>query len=276
MGAALALLSSALWGTADFLGGFMSRRYHPVSVYGWAQVFGCAALIAYAIATGAWRDDLGYLPWAIATGVVGLFAMLAFYTALATGPMGIVSPLVSVSVVIPLGYALIRGESPAPLQVLGIVIAIIGILLASGPELNDAKSARPLLLAALSALGFGVFTIFLDLGSEVSPVMTVTGSRITVVALMTIVAAIARSVGGIVGRDLGVIAALGILEAASNVMFAAAIAMDMLSTTAVLGSLYPVTTAVLAAIVLRERLKPIQYVGVVAAMSGVVLIAGFG
>ena len=276
MGAVLALLSSALWGTADFLGGFMSRRYHPVSVYGWAQVFGCAALIAYAITTGAWRDDLGYLPWAIATGVVGLFAMLAFYTALATGPMGIVSPLVSVSVVIPLGYALIRGESPAPLQVLGIVIAIIGILLASGPELNDAKSARPLLLAALSALGFGVFTIFLDLGSEVSPVMTVTGSRITVVALMTIVAAIARSVGGIVGRDLGVIAALGILEAASNVMFAAAIAMDMLSTTAVLGSLYPVTTAVLAAIVLRERLKPIQYVGVVAAMSGVVLISGFG
>lgn len=276
MGAVLALLSSALWGTADFLGGFMSRRYHPVSVYGWAQVFGCAALIAYAITTGAWRDDLGYLPWAIATGVVGLFAMLAFYTALATGPMGIVSPLVSVSVVIPLGYALIRGESPAPLQVLGIVIAIIGILLASGPELNDAKSARPLLLAALSALGFGVFTIFLDLGSEVSPVMTVTGSRITVVVLMIIVAAIARSVGGIVGRDLGVIAALGILEAASNVMFALAIAMDMLSTTAVLGSLYPVTTAVLAAIVLRERLKPIQYVGVVAAMSGVVLIAGFG
>jgi len=276
MGAVLALLSSALWGTADFLGGFMSRRYHPVSVYGWAQVFGCAALVAYAIATGAWRDDLGYLPWAIATGVVGLLAMLAFYTALATGPMGIVSPLVSVSVVIPLGYALIRGESPAPLQVFGIVIAIVGILLASGPELNDAKSARPLLLAALSALGFGVFTVFLDLGSEVSPVMTVTGSRITVVVLMIIVAAIARSVGGIVGRDLGVIASLGILEAASNVMFALAIAMDMLSTTAVLGSLYPVTTAVLAAIVLRERLKPIQYVGVVAAMSGVVLIAGFG
>ena len=276
MGAVLALLSSALWGTADFLGGFMSRRYHPVSVYGWAQVFGCAALVAYAIATGAWRDDLGYLPWAIATGVVGLLAMLAFYTALATGPMGIVSPLVSVSVVIPLGYALIRGESPAPLQVLGIVIAIIGILLASGPELNDAKSARPLLLAALSALGFGVFTVFLDLGSEVSPVMTVTGSRITVVVLMIIVAAIARSAGGIGGRDLGVIASLGILEAASNVMFAVAITMDMLSTTAVLGSLYPVTTAVLAAVVLRERLKPIQYVGVVAAMSGVVLIAGFG
>lgn len=276
MGAVLALLSSALWGTADFLGGFMSRRYHPVSVYGWAQVFGCAGLVAYAIATGAWRDDLGYLPWAIATGVVGLLAMLAFYTALATGPMGIVSPLVSVSVVIPLGYALIRGESPAPLQVLGIVIAIIGILLASGPELNDAKSARPLLLAALSALGFGVFTVFLDLGSEVSPVMTVTGSRITVVVLMIVVAAIARSAGGIGGRDLGVIASLGILEAASNVMFAVAITMDMLSTTAVLGSLYPVTTAVLAAVVLRERLKPIQYVGVVAAMSGVVLIAGFG
>lgn len=202
--------------------------------------------------------------------------MLAFYTALATGPMGIVSPLVAVSVVIPMGYALIRGETPAPLQVLGIVVAVIGILLASGPELNDSRSARPMLLAVLSALGFGVFTIFLDLGSEVSPVMTVTGSRITVVVLMVLVAAIARTTGGIGGRDLGVIASLGILEAASNVMFAVAITLDMLSTTAVLGSLYPVATALLAAIVLRERLKGIQYVGVAAAMCGVVLIAGFG
>jgi drug/metabolite transporter (DMT)-like permease len=266
-------MASLLWGTADFLGGVLSRKYRPIAVYGWAQIFGGSALVGYALITGAWRADLAYLPWAIATGVVGLVAMVLFYTALSTGPMGIVSPLVAVSVVIPLGYGLILGEVPAPLQILGIVFAIVGILLASGPELGAGGSPRPLLLAAGSAAAFGAFVIFLDLGSQTSAVMTVTVSRVVVVIIMVAIAAFARSTGGIRGRDLGIVGAVGILEAASNVMFAVAITLDMLATTAVLGSLYPVATAVLAAIFLHERLKPVQYVGVVAAMCGVVLIA---
>jgi len=274
MGAFLAIASSLLWGTADFLGGVMSRKYRPIAVYGWAQVFGCAALVIYALASGAWRDDLGYLPWAIATGFVGLVAMVLFYTALSLGPMGIVSPLVAVSVVIPLAYGLIEGESPAPIQLLGIALAILGILLASGPELGEARSARPLLLAGLSTLAFGAFVIFLDLGSQTSPVMTVTASRVVIVVVMAVVALIVRSTGGIRGRDLAIVGAVGILESFSNVLFAVATTLGMLATTSVLGSLYPVATAILAAIFLRERLKRIQYVGVVAAMAGVVLIAG--
>lgn len=274
MGAFLAITSSLLWGTADFLGGVMSRKYRPIAVYGWAQVFGCATLVIYALASGAWRDDLGYLPWAIATGLVGLVAMVLFYTALSLGPMGIVSPLVAVSVVIPLAYGLIEGESPAPIQLLGIALAILGILLASGPELGEARSARPLLLAGLSTLAFGAFVIFLDLGSQTSPVMTVTASRVVIVVVMAVVALAVRSTGGIRGRDLAIVGAVGILESFSNVLFAVATTLGMLATTSVLGSLYPVATAILAAIFLRERLKRIQYVGVVAAMAGVVLIAG--
>lgn len=274
MGAFLAITSSLLWGTADFLGGVMSRKYRPIAVYGWAQVFGCATLVIYALASGAWRDDLGYLPWAIATGFVGLVAMVLFYTALSLGPMGIVSPLVAVSVVIPLAYGLIEGESPAPIQLLGIALAILGILLASGPELGEARSARPLLLAGLSTLAFGAFVIFLDLGSQTSPVMTVTASRVVIVVVMAVVALAVRSTGGIRGRDLAIVGAVGILESFSNVLFAVATTLGMLATTSVLGSLYPVATAILAAIFLRERLKRIQYVGVVAAMAGVVLIAG--
>lgn len=274
MGAFLAITSSLLWGTADFLGGVMSRKYRPIAVYGWAQVFGCATLVIYALASGAWRDDLGYLPWAIATGLVGLVAMVLFYTALSLGPMGIVSPLVAVSVVIPLAYGLIEGESPAPIQLLGIALAILGILLASGPELGEARSARPLLLAGLSTLAFGAFVIFLDLGSQTSPVMTVTASRVVIVVVMAVVALAVRSTGGIRGRDLAIVGAVGILESISNVLFAVATTLGMLATTSVLGSLYPVATAILAAIFLRERLKRIQYVGVVAAMAGVVLIAG--
>lgn len=276
MGAGLALLSSLMWGGADFIGGFMSRRYAPLAVYAWAQVFGLLVVAAITTAVGGWSSDPAYWPWAIATGVSGFAAMLLFYMALATGPMGIISPLVSVSVIIPLAYGLLMGETPTSVQVLGIVVAIGGILLASGPELNGAQSARPLILAAVSAVGFGLFTIFLQRGSAISPIMTVTASRMTVVAIVIVIFAFARSSGGIRGRDLAAIFALGALEAVSNVLFAYAITMDMLATTAVLGSLYPVVTAILAAIVLRERLRAVQYAGVITALVGVVLIAASG
>ncbi|MBU6243784.1 MAG: DMT family transporter [Actinomycetales bacterium] len=276
MGAGLALLSSLMWGGSDFIGGFMSRRYAALPVYGWAQVFGLIVAAAITTAMGGWSADSAYWPWAIAAGVSGFVAMLLFYMALATGPMGIISPLVSVSVIIPLAYGLLMGETPTSVQVLGIVVAIGGILLASGPELNGAESARPLILAAVSAIGFGLFTIFLQRGSEISPVMTVTASRMTIVAIVLVIFAWTRSSGGIRGRDLAAIFGLGALEAVSNVLFAYAITMDMLATTAVLGSLYPVVTAILAAIVLRERLKAVQYVGVVTALIGVVLIASAG
>lgn len=276
MGAALAMLSSLMWGGADFIGGFMSRRYAPLAVYGWAQVFGLLVASALTTALGGWSADPAYWPWAIAAGLAGFAAMLLFYMALATGPMGIISPLVSVSVIIPLAYGLLMGEAPTSVQVLGIVVAIGGILLASGPELNGGESARPLVLAAVSAVGFGAFTIFLERGSAISPLMTVTASRATIVAIILVIFARTRSTGGIRGRDLAAIAALGALESVSNVLFAYAITMDMLATTSVLGSLYPVVTAVLAAIVLRERLRAIQYVGVVTALVGVVLIASSG
>jgi drug/metabolite transporter (DMT)-like permease len=174
---------------------------------------------------------------------------------------------------VPVAFGLLRGEIPSALQTLGILAAVVGILLASGPELSSPASSRPLVLAGLAALAFGCFYVTMAEGSEIDPLMTITGMRLTTVAIFAVVLVKVRTIGGATRRDVVPLAAIGILDALAALLFAYATTMALLATTSVLGSLYPVVTAVLAAVVLRERLKAVQYVGVVIALSGVVMIS---
>ena len=265
-----------MWGTADFLGGVTSRRMATLAVYGISQAAGFVVLIVAATALGSWGADPRLWPWAIASSLLGMAGMLAFYAALSIGPMGIVSPLVSLSVIVPVSVALLQGETPGSVQVLGIIAAVMGILLASGPELSGAESARPLVLAGVAALAFGGMYITMAEGSEYDPLMTMTGMRVTTVAIFAVILLSARSFGGATRADLPALAVIGVFDAGANVAYGVATTMGLLSTTAVLGSLYPVVTAVLAAIFLHERLRPVQYVGVVVAVTGVLLIAASG
>jgi drug/metabolite transporter (DMT)-like permease len=274
--AILALVSSLMWGTGDFIGGVMSRRLPALAVYGLSQMCGFAVLVVAATLTGGWAADPGYWPWAIGASIVGMISMLAFYQALSIGPMGIVSPLVALSVLVPVAVGLLRGELPAPIQILGIIAAISGILLASGPELSGAETAKPLILAGIAAVGFGGMFVLMAEGSKRDPLMTMTGMRVTTVVIFAVIFLIVRNVGGATRRDAVPLIAVGLLDAAANVTFGFATTMGLLSVTAVLGDLYPVVTAVLAAIVLKERLRPVQYAGVAAAMAGVLLIASGG
>ena len=276
MAALLAVLSSLLWGTADFLGGVTSRRMAPVAVYGISQCIGAVFLAIVATVTGSWGADPGFWPWAVAASVAGLIGMIAFYTALSIGPMGIVAPLVSLSVVVPLAVALLRGETPTGIQYLGILAAIVGIMLASGPELTGAESARPLVLAGVATVAFGAMYVFMAEGSRHDPLMTMTGMRVTTVVIYLVIFAKVRGLGGATRFDLGPLAAIGLFDAAANVSFGYATTMGLLSTTAVLGNLYPVMTAVLAAVFLHERLRAVQYAGVAAALTGVLMISAGG
>jgi drug/metabolite transporter (DMT)-like permease len=271
--ALLALASSLMWGLADFLGGKTSRRLPALAVYGLSQAVGFVLLIGIATATGSWDADPAFWPWAIASSLLGMVGMLAFYSALAIGPMGIVSPLVSLSVLVPIAVGLIQGETPGSIQILGILAAVVGILLASGPELSGAETARPLILASVAALGFGGMFVTMARGSEYSPLMTMTGMRITTVVLFAVILLRVRSLGGATARDALPLAVVGVFDAGANVTYGIATTMGLLATTAVLGSLYPVVTAVLAAIFLHERLRWVQYVGVAVAISGVMMIS---
>ncbi|NQW72952.1 MAG: DMT family transporter [Actinobacteria bacterium] len=273
MGALLALASSIMWGAGDFVGGMTSRRRPALAVYLGSQVFGFLGLIVAATMTGVWGTAPTYVPWAIAGSIAGVIGMYAFYQALSIGPMGIVSPLVALAVVIPVTFGLITGETPSSMQGLGILAAIVGVLLASGPELSGAESGKPLGYAAVALVFFGVMFITIAEGSKTSALMTMTGMRAMSMVLILVAVLVFRSKGGITPRDWPVLAFIGLLDAAANVTFGVATTLDLLSTTAVLGSLYPVVTAILAAVVLKERLRPVQYAGVVVTMLGVFLVS---
>lgn len=274
--ALLAVVSSLMWGTADFLGGHTSRRIPPLAVYGLSQAVGFVFLVVLATATGSWDADPRFWPWAIMSSLLGMVGMLAFYAALSIGPMGIVSPLVSLSVLLPVAVGLVGGDVPAGAQVLGIIVAVVGILLASGPELTGAESARPLVYAGIAAVSFGGMYLTMAEGSAYSPLMTMTGMRVTTVLIFLVILVYTRSVGGAQRRDAAPLVVIGLFDAGANVTYGIATTIGLLATTAVLGSLYPVVTAILAAVFLHERLRAVQYAGVVVAMLGVVLIASGG
>jgi drug/metabolite transporter (DMT)-like permease len=269
----LALLSSLIWGLADFLGGTLSKRRKAIAVIGGSQSFGLLFVTTLALAIGAWTWDTTVWVNGTIAGAMGLFGLVAFYTALATGQMGIVAPISSLSAVVPVTIGLVQGERPGSLQVTGIVIALIGVVLASGPELNGKVDSRPVLLAFIAAVTFGFAIYFMAIGGQINPTMTITSMRLTQVVMVLALVIALRNIGGLIKKDIPLLAAIGLTDASANVMFAFAASLGLLSVVAVLGSLYPVVTVLLAWWIHKERLMPVQYLGIAVTFSGVALIS---
>ncbi len=270
--ALLALASSAVWGTSDFLAGMTSRRLPAAAVVGWSQAVALVAMTC-AVLVAAPAPSAGWVGWAIGAGAAGTVGLVAFYAALGSGTMGVVAPIASVGVVVPVVLGVLGGDAPGPLAWAGMVVAVLGIVLASGPELTGAVSARPVALAGVAALGFGLALFELDRGSRVSVVHTLWGMRLTSVAVFVIVALLARTTGRVAAGDAPMLAVIGLGDLGANALFAVASSSGYVSVASVLGSLYPVMTVLLARVVLRERLRRVQQVGVAASLVGVALIA---
>ena len=283
MPALLALLASALWGTADFLGGTATRRLPVVSVVGVSQLVALLGLIPVAVLTGALDEPRDYLLPGLLAGTAGVVALAAFYRALAVGTMGVVAPVAALGVVVPVAAGLIAGESPALVQLLGIAVAVVGVVLASGPELSGEGRGglEPLLLAGVAALGFGAVFVLIAEGTESgslgSVVMTLLTMRlVSVLVLTTVFVVVLRARGArlaVARGDLPVLLAIGAFDVGANGAFAVASQSDLISVTAVLASLYPVVTVLLARRLHAERLVGLQVPGVVLSLVGVVLLA---
>lgn len=280
MSVLLALLASGLWGISDFLGGSASRRLPVLTVVGLSQLIALLVLTVIAVATGGLGASHGYLVPAVAAGACGLVSLAAFYRALATGSMGVVAPVAGLSAGVPVVVGLLRGESPTGLQVAGAVVAVVGVVLASGPELSGRPGgAVPLLLALVAAAGFGVVIVLVAQGATSSVVMTLLTMRLTSVLMMTaLLLAVARRRGVETGArraDLPVLASISTADAGANGAFALAASSSgaLVSVTGVLASLYPVVTVLLARQLLAERLRPVQVLGAGAALLGVVLLS---
>lgn len=286
MAALLALLSSALWGTSDFLGGTASRRIPATSVLGVSQLVALLGLVPLAAVLGAFDEPTSYVLPAVAAGLAGVVALGCFYRALAIGTMGVVAPVASLGVVVPVVLGLLQGERPGPFALAGMALAIVGVVLASGPELSGGGrgGAQALVLAVIAAVGFGAVLALVAEGSGgedgtlTAVVMVLLTMRlVSVLALSGAWLALRRSRGaglGVGRADVTVLVAIGVFDVGANGTYALASQSDLVSISAVLASLYPVVTVLLARRFHAERLVPVQLVGVVLAVTGVVLIAG--
>jgi drug/metabolite transporter (DMT)-like permease len=267
-----ALLSSLTWGTADFLGGILSKKRSSIAVIGGSQPFGLVAALAIALATSQFWFNREVVIYGVLAGLIGMVALMAYYQALATGSMGIVAPIGSLGVVVPLIYGYLQGDSPTGLQNFGIALSIIGVILASGPEFRGDAKSGPILLAFLSAAMFGFCILFMAKGGQINSAATVVMMRVAQVSTMVSVALILRSIGGLKKEDLPLLAVTGSFDAVANLFFAAAAGMGMLAIVSVLGSLFPVATGILAWWFLKERLALVQYIGIAVTMAGVIAI----
>lgn len=274
MAVLLSLLASLTWGTADFLGGTAARRLAATAVVAISQCAALVGLVVVAAAIGGFGSDPGYVGWAVGAALAGLLGLTAFYSALATGTMGVVAPIAAVGVIVPVVVGLASGDHPTGWQGAGVGAAVVGVVLASGPELRAGRGGgRPLLLAGVAAVGFGTVIVCVAHGAKSSTVMTLLVMRAVSVLVLVSLAAAGRVVVRAQLSDLPMLVAVGAGDVGANAMFAVASTRGQLSIVAVLSSLYPAVTVLLARIVHEERLKPIQGFGVVLAIAGVVMIA---
>ena len=274
--ALLALVSSVFWGTSDFFAGLKSRTISPPAVVAITQGFALIALSVILLFrnTGFSPDFTGNGPWwAIAAGAAGALGLVCFYTALASGTMGVVAPISSLGALVPVFLGLLTGEHPSVTAWAGMAVAVTGAALASGPELTGAVPPRPVLLAAVAAACFGTALYCLDRGARYSLLETLWGMRATSVVLFLIAGLVARSVGGTRARDLPALAVIGLGDVTANGLFAFSSSQGMVSVASVLGSLYPVATLFWARLLLGERLRRVQSIGVALTLVGVVAIA---
>jgi len=271
---ALALASSLTWGVADFSGGLLSRRLPLAGVTVISQAAGFVLLLVALAAHG--RVDTRSL-WIGAIGGVGGGAGLAcFYAALARGTMSIVSPITACSAVVPLGLALGTGERPSALALGGSAVALAGAVLASVEERTAADAGRrdAIVLAIGAALAIGCFVFFLGRASRHGSVLSaLVGARLGSLTLLVLWAGVTGATVRVAPRATAAIAVVGLGDVTANALFALASQRGLLAVVAVLGSLFPIVTVVLAHVVLHERITGIQRVGVMIALVGVAVVS---
>ncbi|MFB7013282.1 MULTISPECIES: EamA family transporter [unclassified Streptomyces] len=286
MTAVFALATSLLWGLADFGGGLLTRRVPALTVVVASQTVATVVLGAVVVATGGWSEAGPQLWFAVAAGAVGPIAMLSFYKALALGPMGVISPLGSLGVAVPVSVGIIVGERPGLLQFAGVAVAVVGVVLAGGPQLRGAPvQRRAVLLTLLAAFGFGsVMSLIAEASTDVTGlflalfVQRLTNIAVGGTALYASVRRGARALpeeggGAAVLAALPALAFVGLADVAANGTYSLAAQHGPVTVAAVLASLYPVVTALAARGVLGERLRGVQAAGAGLALVGTVLLA---
>jgi drug/metabolite transporter (DMT)-like permease len=271
-----ALTSAVVYGTSDFLGGLASRRTSVFGVVALSQVTGLAALLVLLPWLGGpvTRADLA---WGAAAGLAGAAGLVVFFRTLAGGVMSVVAPVTAVTAAaIPVVIGLVEGDRIGPWAAAGIALALVAVVLVSAESgLSALRAARPasLVPALLAGTAFGFFFVLLDRTSDEAGLTPLVTARLASVVLVVLVAAAGRQSLRVGRRGLPLVVLSGVGDMTANALFLLATQQHaQLAIVGVLASLYPVSTVVLAQIVLRERLVAAQLAGLMSAFAAVVLI----
>ncbi len=277
----LAILSAVAYGSADFLGGLASRRSSPMRVVAVSQLYG---LILIAVLLPFFPPDaflVSDLLWGAAAGIVGGVGLVALYRGLSQARMGVVAPVAAgVGATIPGVFGLLSGERPSVVASAGVVVALVAIFVIGWPAGPAGNEGNPLRIrdrgipeAIIAGTGFGAFFIFLSNASVGSGIWPLLGARLGSLVLLWLLLA---ALGGTVSlRDETnpLILGAGLVDVTANALFLYATRSGLLTLVAVLSSLYPASTVLLARVVLNERLSRLQKGGVALTLIGMALIA---
>ncbi len=280
---ALGLAASLFWGASDFLGGLATRKAHVVGVVAVAHGLSLGLLLLAALATHPPLPPQRFVLLGLCAGTVGGVALILYYQALSLGEMGITTALTGLlTALVPIVHSFITQGSPKSTQIAGFVLAAGSIaLIAYVP----AGLPRPLALglASIAGVAFGVFLVVLKVGSEYGLLWQLIFSRVASATLAggLLIAMLLRAGENAAAwrkharenRFLWIAGSAGVLEATGSLLYMQASREGRLDVAAVLASLYPVVTIVLAAWLLKERATSSQTVGMALALGAVVLVS---
>ena len=267
------LAASLSWGSGDFSGGLASRRAYVGSVVLIDYAVGLVLLLTLAL---LWREPFPApvdLLWGGMAGIVGVLGVLAFYSALARGKMGIAAPVSAVLTAgLPILFSVFTAGLPTLLQLGGFVLAGLAIVLLAGLQ---GLSERPqgIGLALLAGCGFGGFFILSSRLPAVSIFWLLAAARCSAIGVLLLVLRVRRKPLVLPLSGMPLVALAGILDALGNVLFVFAAQSGRLDVAAILSSLYPAATVGLSVLVLRERVARLQAVGILLALLAIPLIS---
>lgn len=267
--------SAAAWGAGDFSGGMASRKGDVFKVVLVSQFIGGFFLLAMAVFAGETMPPVRHLVYGAFAGVFGNIGLLALYRGLSTGRMGIVAPLSAVlTALVPIGYTAFFTGLPSMTRFAGFVCFMVAVWLLSSADTGFRMTGRELLLSCVAGAGFGLFFIFIDKANDLAIFWPLVWARVASVLFLSTVILLAGKPGSSSMSGMWrFIVMAGVLDALGNLLFSTAAHLGRLDVSAVLSSLYPAATVLLAWLFLREKLRRRQWMGVGAAFIALGLIS---
>lgn len=270
---AFGLASALAWGIADFGGGLSSRRATLFGVVLVSQVSGLIVALGLAISRGEPWPAPADVGWSALSGLVGAAGILALYGGLASGRMGVVAPVAGVlGASVPVLAGIVLEGLPQPIVLAGIGLAIAAVVLVSRVGGGELAGRSGIELGLIAGVCIGLFNVTISRIDESLVFGPVSIVRIVAIVLIAAVALLARRPTRVPARLLPVVAVIGVLDLIGVAAFLFAEQTGPLAVASILSSLYPVTTVILAAAFLSERVTRHHAIGIVTAAVAILLI----